>query len=156
MTSSGEVFRHHARSRLLRAIAVVGLVLLPMPAAEARDIRLGGTNSQPGAPPRLAPTIVELPTITLALRRDDGGWHHIQIDAWLASEDETTARELEDIKSAVVLRIKEDLPGPQGFEVLQSAKDGAVAAKEIIRGAAERSLGRSWPGDVLIRDMLVY
>ncbi len=138
------------------AIALIGLATPLAPSAEAREIHLGGTNSQSGAPSKLPPNIVELPSVVMLLRREDGGWRHIQIDAWLAPQDVPTAKDLDGMKTTVVQQIKEGLPGPRGFETLQSAREGSQAAKELIHAAAERSLGRAWSGEVLIRDMLVY
>jgi hypothetical protein len=128
--------------------------------AVARDIRLGGTNNAPGAPvqppPKLAPNIVELPTIIVAIRKDDGGWHHVRIDAWLAPKDSATAQDMDQRKASIVKKSKEALPGARGFDVLQSAHDGNQVAKDVIRAAAERTIGRPWSGDVLIHNIVVY
>lgn len=147
--------------RALLSVAAAIMVLCGnLQSAVAKDIRLGGTNSAPGAPvqapPTLAPNIVELPTIIAAIRKDDGGWHHVRIDAWLAPTDVATAQHMDEMKSSIVKRSKEALPGPHGFEVLQSAHDGNQAAKDVIHAAAERTIGRPWTGDVLIRNIMVY
>ena len=125
--------------------------------AFAREIHLGGTDTDKGAPPpKLAPNIVELPTIIASIRKEDGGWRHIRIDAWLAPKDIGTARAMDDKKTSIVMRSRDAFPGKRGFETLQSARDGNQAAKEVIHSAAEKTLGRPWTGDVLIRNMLVY
>lgn len=127
--------------------------------AFAKDIRLGGTNAAPDAPPppaRLAPNIVELPIIVVALRKDDGGWHHIRINAWLAPKDVSTAHDMDDKKTAIVKKSREAFPGTTGFEALRSAENGDRIAKEIIHSAAEHALGHPWTGEVLIRNILVY
>ncbi len=141
-------------------LAVVAVAAGSFQPAIAKDVRLGGTNNAPGAPvqpaPKLAPNIVELPTIIVAIRKDDGGWHHIRIDAWLAPKDVATAQDMDERKSSIVKKSKDALPGARGFNVLQSAHDGNQAAKEVIHNAAERTIGRPWNGDVLIRNIVIY
>jgi hypothetical protein len=145
---------------LLSAATVIALLAGATQPAAAKDVRLGGTSSVPGAPvqppPKLAPNIVELPTIVVAIRKDDGGWHHVRIDAWLAPKDIATAQDMDDRKASIVRKSKETLPGARGFDVLKSAHDGNQVAKDVIHTAAERSIGRPWTGDVLIRNMVVY
>lgn len=141
-------------------VIALGLIMAgPFQPAHAKDIRLGGTNATPGAPSppvKLAPNIIELPAIIVAIRKEDGGWHHIRINAWLAPEDVSTARDMDEKKTAIVKRSKDAFPGARGFEALQSAQDGDQIAKDVIHAAAERTLGRAWTGDVLIRNILVY
>jgi hypothetical protein len=144
----------------MSTIMALVVASLPLQPAMARDVRLGGTDTTPEAPPpppaKLAPNIVELPSIVVAIRKEDGGWHHIRIDAWLAPEDVSTAQDLDEKKSSIVKRSQEALPGARGFDVLRSAHEGNDAAKDVIHAAAERTLGRPWTGDVLIRNILVY
>jgi len=144
---------------LLFAAALAAVLAGTMQPVLAREIRLGGTNAPGGAVPppvKLPPNVVELPTITVALRKEDGGWNHIRIDAWLAPKDVTTARDMYEKKSTIVERSQDALPGNRGFTTLKSAREGNQAAKDVIREAAEKTLGHPWTGDVLIRNMLVY
>jgi hypothetical protein len=128
--------------------------------ADARDINLGGTKAAPGVtvppPTKLPPNIVTLPTIVVAIRKEDGGWHHVRIDAWLAPQDTATARVMDDKKTSIVKVSETTLPGARGFSALQSAADGNLVAKDVIRAAAEQTIGRPWTGEVLIRNILVY
>ncbi len=126
--------------------------LMAMPAA-ARDVRLGGQTTGPNQV--LPPDTVKLPTIDAAIRRDDGGWHHVTIDAWLAAGDPVTAKRLEELKTAIADKVKEVIP-EQPFEQLRSAHGGSTYAKKIISQATEQSLGHPWQGDVLIRELLAY
>jgi hypothetical protein len=143
---------------LLSATIAIILLAGAIPSVSAREIHLGGTNAAPGAPPpaKLAPNIVELPTIIAAIRREDGGWRHIRIDAWLAPQDIATARAMDDKKTSIVMRSQNTLPGKRGFDALKSAHDGNQVAKEVIHAAAAQTLGHPWTGDVLIRNILVY
>ncbi|MDR3441066.1 hypothetical protein [Telmatospirillum sp.] len=123
----------------------------------AKDIRLGGTSASPTAPPpKLAPNIIELPTIEVSIRKEDGGWRHIRIDAWLAPKQVAIARDMDGMKTSIVKHAREELPGNRGFDALRSAHEGNQVAKEVLHHAAERSLGHPWDGDVLIRNILVY
>jgi len=124
--------------------------------AAAREVRLGGSQSSTQPAPKLAPNIIELPTIEISIRKEDGGWRHIRIDAWLAPKDVAIARDMDGMKTSIVKRAQEDLPGSRGFDVLKSAREGNEAAKEVLHLAAEQSLGHPWEGEVLIRNMLVY
>ncbi|PKU23545.1 hypothetical protein [Telmatospirillum siberiense] len=145
---------------LLHVLALAVIIVLSFHPADAKDIRLGGTNASPAPPPpppaKLAPNIIELPIIVIAIRKEDGGWHHIRINAWLAPKDVATAHDMDDKKTAIVRRSKDAFPGTRGFEALQSARDGDQIAKEVIHAAAEHTIGRPWTGDVLIRNILIY
>lgn len=138
-------------------VAVCVLVATAAAPALARDINLGGTRIAPDHPTaHLAPNIVELPTIEVSIRKDDGGWRHIKIDAWLAPKDLATAHTMDGMKTSIVKKAGEDLPGNRGFDVLKSAHEGNQAAKEVLHDAAAQSLGHPWEGEVLIRNLLVY
>lgn len=143
---------------LVRAVTILALLAATAQPVSARDIRLGGTRKGPDTeePMTLPPNIVELPVIVVALRKSDGGWRHIRINAWLAPSDTDTARDMEDKKTSIAKKARENFPGPRGFDTLKSPREGPEAAKDILRAAAERSLGHPWDGDVLIRSMVVY
>jgi hypothetical protein len=122
-------------------------VVLAIP-VEAKDIKLGGGD-------RVHPLVVELPTIAVAIRGDDGGWKHIKIDAWLQSKDIATAKKLEAVKNIIIAKADRELPN-HDFETLKSPQTGSREAKRAIHAAAEAGLGQKWDGEVLIHNMLVY
>jgi hypothetical protein len=128
------------------------------PGVEARDIRLGGERSgQSGGKQleKLPENYVELPPIVVAIRKDDGGWHHVRISAWLAPSDLAIARIMGGLRTVIVKGAEEELPKTD-FDVLQAAHSGSVTAKEIIHSVVEHTLGHPWKGDVLIRTMTAY
>ncbi len=147
---TGRISFNHPLGLALAAFLAAGLLALP---ATARDIRLGGQKS--GQQEALPPNVVKLPMIDVAIRKDDGGWHHVRIDAWLAAEDDATAKKLDDLKTAISLKAKAGIP-KRPFESLRSAHEGSAVAKQVIAEATEQSLGHPWKGDVLIREMLAY
>jgi hypothetical protein len=135
---------------------VMGAVAWSGGEAAAREVRLGGQEKSTSPDKTdLPPNVVGLPTITLAIRREDGGWRHVTIDAWLVPKDVDTARSMDQMKSLIVRNLDKSLP-KRSFELLQSANDGSNEAKKAIHEAAEISLGHPWTGDVLIRSLLVY
>ncbi len=134
------------RTLVLRAAILLGVVLtVPV---EAKDIKLGGGD-------KAHSLVVELPTIAVAIRADDGGWKHIKIDAWLQSKDVATAKKLEAVKNTIIAKADREFPN-HNFETLKSPQTGAQDAKRAIRAAAEASLGQKWDGEVLIHNMLIY
>ncbi|HIJ37834.1 MAG TPA: hypothetical protein HPP80_02960 [Rhodospirillaceae bacterium] len=137
--------------RFLTAGLAVGICLSSP--VTAREIHLGGQTADPKILKQ--PNTVVLPPIVLALPRDDGGWHHIRIDAWLTPSDEKTTAALEGIRTTIVKNASQDLPEAK-FEDLRSARLGMKLAKQIIHDAAEEGLGRPWTGEVMIKTMLAY
>jgi hypothetical protein len=131
----------------LAALLLTALTATPV---AAKDIRLGGD-----ATTKLAPNMIVLPTIAVAIRTDDGGWKHIKIDAWLAGTDPDNAKALESLKNTIIGKADREFPN-RNFETLQSAGQGSAEAKRVIHAAVEAGLGHEWKGDVLIRNMLVY
>lgn len=123
--------------------------------AEARDVRLGGSNGAEQAP-KLPPNVVTLPIIIAAIPKGDGGWRHVRIDAWLAPSDVGTAEDMENLKASIVQKVRDGLPGPRGFDALKSPHEGPQVAKNMLHAAAESSLGHPWTGDVLIRSLMAY
>jgi hypothetical protein len=135
------------------AVCLLAILAVPQPAAANREIRLGGSDKHQGDKPPA--DIVALPTIHVAIRKPDGGWHHIQIDAWLAPNDKDLAGKMESVKTVIVRKATANFP-LKPFPSLVSAHDGSRLAKEVIHSAAARSIGREWQGDVLIRNIVVY
>jgi len=135
------------RRRLLSGLL---LIALAAGSASAKDIKLGGQQGN-----QLPPTIIQLPTISVAIRADDGGWKHIQIDAWLSGTDAENAKKLDSLKNIIVTKADHEFPN-RNFEILQSPGQGSGEAKKVIHGAVEAGLGHEWKGDVLIKNMLVY
>ena len=140
---SGSVFRQGCVLAFALSLAVSG--------AFAKDIKTGGGKKGEKAPP----AYVELPVISVAMRTEDGGWHHVQITAWLAPKDMETLRALETAKNAIIDRADHDLP-TRNYETLKSAEQGSVEAKKVIKAAAEAGLGHPWQGDVLIQKFMIY
>ncbi len=137
------------RPNFLRKLFIALLLAgLATSSVDAKDIKLGGEQKIPT-------NMIVLPTITVAIRTDDGGWKHIQIDAWLAGTDAANARALEALKNTIIAKADREFPN-RDFETLQSAGQGSNEAKKVIHGAVEAGLGHEWKGDVLIRNMLVY
>lgn len=135
--------------------AVLAVVLcLWAPAGQARDINLGGRQEEPEVKekPRF---IVALPTIELSVARDDGGWRHIHIDAWLTTHDDRTTEDLDKMRSTIV-RLTEDALPDHDFEEYKSPRQGLRLIKEIIRRATDKSLGHPWKGEVMIKNFLAY
>jgi len=118
--------------------------------ASAKEVNLGGQKTE-----KLPANVIALATIAVAMRRDDGGWNNIKIDAWLASKDPDTAQKLEVAKNAIIARVDRELPN-RPYETLQSPELGSVEAKKAIRRAVEAILGHAWNGEVLIHNMMVY
>jgi hypothetical protein len=142
---------HYARLALLGlSLALAGGAASP---AFAKTINLGGK-----ADDKTKPQIryIELPRILVALPRDDGGWNHVQIDSYLAPADEETMLAMDGVRSSIARHASEDELPKIGYENLKKASFGSEFAKQAIRVAAERSLGRPWKGDVFIRSMLTY
>jgi hypothetical protein len=136
-------------------IGFLGLVIWASSEAAAREVNLGGQRAPGEAAPQLPANIVELPPIIIAIRKTDGGWRHVRIDAWLAPKDTDTAESMDEMKSVITRSIQERIPKAD-FEALAAAHSGSALAKEVIHAAAEQGIGRSWSGDVLIRQLLVY
>jgi hypothetical protein len=131
-------------------VLVLGLTLA-VSLVSAKDIKTGGATKGPKPPP----TYVELPVISVAMRTEDGGWHHVQITAWLAPKDMETLHALETAKNSIIDRADHDLP-TRSYETLKGAETGEAEAKKVIKAASEASLGHAWQGDVLIQKFLVY
>jgi hypothetical protein len=138
-----------ARTSILILIAAAFTLVLAAQPAGAKDIRLGGTDE------KLPKNIVQLPTIAVAMRTEDGGWRHIKIDAWLAAKDVRTAKAMESVKNTIIAKADRELPN-HDFATLQSAELGSNEAKKVIVAAVEATIGREYKGEVLIRSMLVY
>jgi len=134
--------------RIGLAIVFLFSLAAAMPAA-AKEIRLGGTDNS------LPKNMVELPMIAVAIRTEDGGWKHIKINAWLAAKDVRTAKTMEGMKNSISAKVDRELPN-HDFAVLASAENGSNEAKKAIITAVEATIGRTYTGDVLIRNMLVY
>jgi hypothetical protein len=124
------------------------LAALSLTPAAAKDIKLGGQQ-------KLNPTMIQLPTIAVVMRDEDGGWKHIKIDAWLAGTDVENAKELDRIKNIIMSKADREFPN-RNYETLQSPGQGSIEAKRVIHAAVEAGLGREWKGEVLIKNMLVY
>ncbi len=128
---------------------------LPAGRAEAREIRLGGSSH---TEEQKNPLIVVLPTLELALPRNDGngGWRHIRIDAYLTVSDPALGKELDGMKSSIVRHaVRETLPAT-GYDRLKEPYGGSEAAKRAIHIAAQRALGHPWDGAVDIRTFEAY
>jgi hypothetical protein len=134
---------------LLCAALIIALAWEGGPAA-AKDIKLGGKKEE-----TLPPKITALPTIAVAIRTDEGGWKHIQIDAWLYSKDLRTAKLLEGLKNDITARADREMPN-RNYATLQSPELGSNEAKKAILSAVAGSLGHNYDGEVLIKNMLVY
>ncbi len=103
-------------------LALAGLV--PADRAAAREIRLGGTSH---VEEQKNPLIVTLPTMELALPRNDGngGWRHIRIDAYLTVGDPVLGKELDGMKSSIVRHaVQETLPAT-GYARLKEPYGGS-------------------------------
>jgi hypothetical protein len=114
----------------------------------AKDIKLGGEQ-------KLPLTMIVLPRIAVAIRADDGGWRHVEVDCWLAGTDVENAKRLETLKTTIIAKADREFPN-RNFEILQSAAEGSNEAKKVIHAAVEAAMGSEWKGQVLIRNMLVY
>ena len=136
--------RKYSHGRFL----VLLLAALSLTPVAAKDIKLGGAQ-------KLNPTMIQLPTIAVVMRDEDGGWKHIKIDAWLAGTDVENAKELDRIKNIIMSKADREFPN-RNYETLRSADQGSVEAKHVIHAAVEAGLGHEWKGDVLIHSMLVY
>jgi len=144
--------------RLLALLAMVTAGAAGPAPAWARDINLGGkvTKDKGDTDQKPALRYIELPRIFYSTQRPDGGWNHVQIDAYLAPKDQGTLMEMDAIRSLIVDKASgEDLPRI-GFDNLKRPSYGNDFAKQAIHDAAEHSIGHPWTGDVFIRSMLVY
>ena len=139
---------------LLPTVALAAALCLASPALQARDINLGGHQEEPEKKEKPR-HIVTLPTIELSLAREDGGWNHIRVDAWLTTRDDDTTEELDKMRSTIV-RLTQDALPERDFQDYKAPRQGFRLVKQIIRQAADKSLGHPWKGEVMIKNMLAY
>jgi len=99
--------------------------------------------------------MVTLPTIAVAIKTDDGGWHHVKIDAYLDAKNPRAAKILHGFENMIRDKADKEIPN-HSFETLRSPELGSIEAKKCILVAVEESLGHPFTGEVLIRNMLVY
>lgn len=142
------MFGNYSRGRFLALLLSAMMAISP---AAAKDVKLGGAANAP----KLAPNMIVLPTIAVAMRTDDGGWKHVKIDAWLAGTDIDNAKKLDSLKNIITNKADREIPN-RSYETLQSPGQGSAEAKRIIHAAVEAGLGHEWKGEVMIKNMLVY
>jgi hypothetical protein len=135
-------------------VAGVGIGITAVPPASARDIKLGGQETN-HAVAKAPANMVELPPIIVSKRKEDGGWEHLKINAWLAPKDWNSVETMETLKTTISQKAIEAFP-QRNFDLFKAPREGSILAKKTIREATETSLGHPWAGDVLIRTMLVY
>ncbi len=141
------------------ALGLMGSVDL----ASARDINLGGNRQdQVGSISRHAPTaelpknVVALPTVVAPVQeRETGRWKNVLVAAYLAPTDTATVAQMQLLKAQIARAVGKTL-NTKPADQLQGARSGPRLAKECVHLAAEQTLGRSWPGDVYIRSLVVF
>jgi hypothetical protein len=127
------------------ALLAAGLLSGP---ANAKDIKLGGGQKGDMLNVHLPPMKIMIPT-------GDGGWKHIQIDAWLMAKDQVTARAMDVAKNNIVNMADKEMPN-RDWQVLANPELGSNEVKKVIHAAAEAGLGHPWQGDVMLQSFLIY
>ncbi len=141
------------------ALGLVGLA----DTASARDINLGGDRqdrvgsiSRHVATTVLPKNVIALPTMVAPVQDSETGrWKNVMVMAYLAPTETATGMKMQ-LMRAQIARAAGPVLNSKPANTLQSARLGTQLAKDCIRLAADQTLGKSWPGDVYIRSLVVF